>query len=394
VVTAGVAALGALTAATLSLIVARTVVTPPRKRTEDIRVLAVDVSANTITLSSTADSRLPGAYGFSFAGELGYARVGDIIDSDAEQVTRRIIDVGFGDLASASRGRLSGWYYFHPRELGFAYEDINLSTEFGPAPAWLFPARGAGTRWVIQVHGRAVRRQEALRAVPVFHEAGYTSLIVSYRNDGDAPASKDGLYALGDTEWHDVDVALSYAIDHGATDVVLMGWSMGGATVLQELTRSAAAGVIRGVVLESPVIDWVSALRFQGELRRLPEPVSAGAISLIGTTWGRRLTGQAMPIDLPRLDFVARAAELTVPILLMHSDDDGYIPIAASRALAAERPDIVTFQAFSIAAHTKLWNFDRIRWNSSIREWLSSPAVESTMLSPDPDASSTTSKSN
>ncbi len=70
-----------------------------------------------------------------------------------------------------------------------------------------------------------------------------------------------------------------------------------------------------------------------------------------------------------------RAGELHVPILLMHSDDDGYVPVTASRHLAAARPDIVTFEAFAVAAHTRLWNFDPVRWNSAISQWLA--ALES-----------------
>jgi pimeloyl-ACP methyl ester carboxylesterase len=73
---------------------------------------------------------------------------------------------------------------------------------------------------------------------------------------------------------------------------------------------------------------------------------------------------------MPRLDFVRRSADLHVPILLMHSDDDSFVPSTASRVLAEARPDIVTFEAFTGAGHTRLWNYDRARWNGAIRRWL------------------------
>ena len=75
-------------------------------------------------------------------------------------------------------------------------------------------------------------------------------------------------------------------------------------------------------------------------------------------------------IDLDRLDFVRRARELQVPILIMHSDDDGFVPSTASRALAVARPDIVTYVPFEVARHTKLWNYDREKWEGAIRDWL------------------------
>ncbi|MFM9918177.1 alpha/beta hydrolase family protein [Lacisediminihabitans sp. H27-G8] len=365
-----VGSIAALTVAGVTLVVARTVVTPPKRRPEDTRILSVDGAGDLITLSSTADSRLPGEYSLFFADGGGHARVGDIVAETPETVIRRLLAVDRGDLAHARRGRFSGWFYTGPADLGFPFQNVDIPTELGLAPAWLVPAEGPSTHWVIEVHGRAVRREETLRAVPVFRAAGYTSLLVSYRNDEDAPPSLDGRYGLGDTEWHDVEAALRYAIDHGATDVVLMGWSMGGATVLQTLTRSELAGVVRGIVLDSPVIDWVTALRFQGELLGLPNPIRTGVIALLGLKWAGRLTGQHVPIDLPRLDFVRRSADLHVPILLMHSDDDGFIPSTASLALAAARPDIVSYERFTIAGHTKLWNFDRARWNDAIAHWL------------------------
>jgi alpha-beta hydrolase superfamily lysophospholipase len=367
-----VVSLVAVASSVLTVLVARTVVTPPRRRPEDVSVLVVDPESATITLSDTPDALLPGEYSFWFAGGAGHAKLGEIIRRSEHTVTRRVISVDFGDLAKATRGRISGWFYLNPAELGVPFENVEITTEFGPAPAWLVPSAEPSTRWVIQVHGRAVNRAETIRAIPVFREAGYTSLLVSYRNDGDAPPSLDGRYGLGDTEWRDVEAAIGYAVEHGATDVVLMGWSMGGATVLQAVTRSPLATVVRGLVLDSPVVDWVTALRFQGTLLRLPAPVFSGVIALIGAGWARRLTGQGAAIDIGRLDFVRRSAELDLPILLLHSDDDGFVPPTASRALAEARPDIVTYESFSGARHTKLWNYDPPRWNAAITNWLAS----------------------
>jgi alpha-beta hydrolase superfamily lysophospholipase len=362
------AAAAAIAAGVVTVIFARTVVTPPTKRAEDVEILAND--DNTITLSATLDSLTPGRYSFWFDRDAGHARLGEILSYTPDTVTRQLLGVDFGDLDHAKRGRFSGWFYLSPADLGLPFSDVEIDTEFGAAPAWLVPAAGPSGRWMIGVHGRAVRRQETLRAVPVFHDEGYASLLVSYRNDGDAPRTPDNRYALGDTEWRDVEAAIQYAIDNGAREIVLMGWSMGGATVLQAVTRSPLAKFVRGIVLESPVVDWVSALKFQGTLNKVPKPLDRGVLGLLSQRWAGLLTGQAAPIDLKRLDFVRRANELRLPILLLHSDDDGYIPADASKALAAARPDIVTFEEFATARHTKLWNYDADRWNAAITAWL------------------------
>lgn len=362
------AALTAAAAAWLTVFFARTVLTPPTKRAEDVRILGWNES--TITLAPTIDALTPGRYSFWFSRDSGHARVGEILSYDAEEVTRELLGVDEGDLAGAQRGRFSGWFYLSPGDLGVPFENVSVETELGPAPAWLVPGTTETDRWVIGVHGRAVRREEAIRAVPVFREAGYASLLISYRNDGDAPGSADNRYALGDTEWRDVESAMQYAVAHGARRIVLMGWSMGGATVLQALTRSSLEYLVRGVVLESPVVDWVTALNFQGAINRLPVPLRRAVLELISAPWSRRITGQAEPINLKRLNFVARANELATPILVLHSDDDGYIPVTASVSLAKARPDIVTFEEFHTARHTRLWNYDSERWNATISRWL------------------------
>ncbi|QEE61309.1 lysophospholipase [Salinibacterium sp. dk2585] len=362
--------------------VARLVVTPPRRAIEDMRILDHDVDRGTITLTRTVDSVIEGRYGLWFDRDSGYAKVGDVMRLGANSVVRELHAVEEGTPRRGARCRLSGWYYRDPSELGVPFDEVDISTTIGAAPAWRVPAHDDLGRWVIQVHGRAVDRREVIRAVPVFRDAGFTSLLVSYRNDGLAPGSDDGLYALGDIEWLDVEAAIRFAVDNGAKQIILMGWSMGGATVLQAVSRSRLAHFVTGIVLESPVVDWVTALDHQAGTRHIPRVITATVYRLLTRPWGRVMTGQAAPIDLRRLDFVTRAMELRLPMLILHSDDDRFVPNSASRALAHARPDIVTFPEITGAGHTRVWNVDPERWTRMIREWLDARVSEPSSREP------------
>lgn len=363
-------AAAALLGAGVTTAVARGVVKPTRKRSEDIRVLGVNAAGDRVTLSATPDALLRGDYSLWFWQSAGHARIGAITGRTATTVTRELLGTDFGDLRAARTARMNGWFHLSPRELGYPHENVTVPTPVGAAPAWLIPAEGGSERWAVHVHGRGTRRPETLRGVPVFRHAGYTSLVVSYRNDEEAPPSADRRYALGDTEWEDVEAAVRFAVERGAREVVLVGWSMGGAVVLQTVLRSPLASHVGGIVLDSPVIDWVETLTFQGDARRLPRRVERGALGVLAAPWGRAVTGLGRPIDFGRLNVLERAQELTVPMLLLHSDDDGFVPSAGSRQLAATRPDLVTLVPFDVARHAKLWNYDRDRWNGAISSWL------------------------
>ncbi|UOQ88975.1 alpha/beta hydrolase [Agromyces endophyticus] len=371
IVAGAIAVVTAVATAFATVVFARKVVTPQAKRDDDVRIVGVDLAAGRITLAASDESRMHGRYGLWFEGDSGHARLADVDEERGGVVIRGIDAVDYGRLDRARRGRIDGWYFLGPWELDLPYRDVVVQTPLGPAPAWSVPAAAPTDRWVVQVHGRGAKRHEALRAVPPVHEAGWNSLLISYRNDGEAPESADRRYGLGGTEWEDVVAAVRFATARGAREIVLMGWSMGGMIALQAVLRSEEAREhLVGVVLDSPAVDWVDILRFQGTALGLPAGLGDLVAGVLGAPVGVGLTGAAAPIDLVALDLVARSGELATPMLLMHSTDDGFVPIDGSRRLAASRPDLVQFEEFTGARHTKLWNHDPERWTRLITAWL------------------------
>lgn len=354
-------------AALLVFSVARRVVIPA-KRPADTEILAVDTGAQTIELSRTPDTELAGRYGLFTSGTYGYVKLGAVLSADATTVRRKLLTQIEPGTRVDRDAAFSGWYYATPSELHVPWENVLIGSPAGPCPAWFFPAESS--TWVIQIHGRGVTRAECLRAVPVLHTAGFPNLVVSYRNDGEAPRSRSGAYALGAAEWRDVDAAIAYALRHGAERVLLMGWSMGGAVALQTAVNSGNRDRIAGLILESPVIDWRTVLRFQAKAVGVRAPLPDLAMSALSVPLTARLSGAEAAIPFDRLDMVARAEELAVPILILHSDDDGLVPADASHALRDARPDLVTMPRFTVARHTKLWNYDEAGWSAAIKDWL------------------------
>lgn len=361
------ASLTALSA--VSLRMARTVVTPAG-RVPNTRIVSLDTAAQTVTLERTDDTALPGRYGIFTLGTSDYLQLGSAVAEDGTTVTRKLLTHVSADDSLAAEAAFSGWYYDEPEQLRLPYRSVQIETPVGACPAWEFPADRDSGVWVIQVHGRGTTRAETLRAIPVFHALGITALAVSYRNDGEAPRSASGTYALGATEWIDVDAAIEHAAAHGARRIILMGWSMGGAMCLQVEALSTHRDLLAGLVLESPVVDWRTVLRYQSRLLKLPSPVLRLTERILDSGWGARLVRGDDAIPLDRLDRVAHADELRHPVLILHSDDDGFVPSDASHALASARPDLVTMETFEVARHTKLWNYDETRFTRVIQDWV------------------------
>lgn len=262
----------------------------------------------------------------------------------------------------------SGIYFATPTDAGLDASDIVISTAVGHAPAWRI--NGDMSTWAIHIHGLGSPRAGTLRGVQVATELGFTSLVVSYRNDGEGPTVGTGCSTLGAAETEDVEAAIGYAVRRGAERIVLFGWSMGAAIALRIANRSDFAPLVAGLVLDSPVLNWVEVIK--ANCQRAGFPRSAGLLVTPWLTVGKlsRLLGLPARIALREFVWVTRAEELAVPTLILHGSRDDSVPIRVSSALAKRRPDLVQLECFD-AGHTLTWNSDTERWRATVSAWLS-----------------------
>ena len=233
----GAAVSGSLATATYF---ARKVLTPDSRRPDDTEILAVE--ADRVTLAASPETVVPGRYGLWLDGGAGHARVGDILEryGHADTVVRRLVSVDKGELAPGTARWNSYYYWADPlTSVGLPYRDVAVEGELGPMPAWRLEPRTPNGQWAVLVHGRAARREECLRALPVLLQLGYTCLVVTYRNDPGAPPAPDGRYNLGLSEWRDVESALEYAAAAGASGATSWPTTPGSTTSPHRCATSA-----------------------------------------------------------------------------------------------------------------------------------------------------------
>jgi alpha-beta hydrolase superfamily lysophospholipase len=373
-VAGGLVAVAAVVASAMATVFARELVRPRRDQRDDVELLGI--GDDLVTLRADDMTLAPGYFGVWLESGAGHLRLGPVLDHDAHAgtVTRPLLGVDSGH-ARAGPGRWNQYFYTGTPHsaLGLPFVEVPVTTPLGAMPAWEVPAdSGVPTRttWAVLVHGRGATREECLRALPMLHGLGVPALVVSYRNDIDALSSPGGRYQLGDVEWRDVEAAVEYALGNGAEDVVLFGWSMGGAIALQLASRSPVADRISGLVLDAPVLDWRDVMRFHARANRVPSRIGRMSEGVLESPRRRRLAGIDEPVSLDRLDWVSRAAELSLPVLIVHSEDDEFVPNGPSRRLAAERPDLVTYLPVAGARHTQEWNLDPRVWDSAVATFL------------------------
>jgi pimeloyl-ACP methyl ester carboxylesterase len=323
----------------------------------------IDVGTESITVRAAnrraaAAASQPGIYGLQY--DCGYGQVSDILSQDRKRgtVTRRFAVVQ-GDAPQEGDGaRIDSFAYpLDPLVAqGLQWENVDVDCDGRANPAWMLP--GDPSRWAILVHGKGASRGETLRVLPLLRDDGWTCLATTYRNDPEC--EQTGKYGFGAVEWEEVEAAVDFAVEHGATEVLLVGYSMGGGIALSSLGRSPLSHLVRGVILDAPMTNLREIVRLRSKAMRVPPPLAGRAMNRAIARSG---------VGWTELDYHAAWAYDALPVLLFHGDDDDVIPVALSDTFAANRANI-TYHRVPGAGHVRSWNTDRARYESAVRDFL------------------------
>lgn len=215
--------------------------------------------------------------------------------------------------------------------LSLPFQVVRIETPLGPSEAWLVPAKAEERGRAIYVHGIAGAREDGYRHLDMLHEAGWSVMLISYRNDPTAPAGPEGMYGFGLLEWPDLEAAVArFSPGPDGPGLLVVADSMGGAILGQFLRQSPLADRVAAVALDSPGLSFkavIGHLAAQGG-KPLPWAMAWAADKLLPQLTSLPL-GQAEVLD----GFVAYPG----PLFIAHGAGDRIVPIQPSQDLAAGR---------------------------------------------------------
>lgn len=340
----------------------------PERGLRPLDLEVIEICEDQITLKITSQTenahwRRDGAWGLRWDG--GCAQVGEIQQIDTQKVVREFVPLT-GNLKRGDMVRLDAFPF--PDDLqqafGLPTQKLVFSSPLGVFHGFFIAAHR--NTWVIFVHGKRDHPpRKPLRAypiIPVVTKLGFPSMIITYRNDLGTPASPDGYHWHGLTEWKDLEGAARYALEHGAEELILVGYSMGGAIVMNFLYQSPLAKKVQRAILDAPMLDLSATIDLGAQMKGLPNVLSS---------IGRFIAGIRFKIDWKSLDYLSRTNELRVPILLFHGDADTTVPVETSEALARARPDIVEYHPVPGATHIRSWNMNPAAYETAVHYFLS-----------------------
>ena len=216
-------------------------------------------------------------------------------------------------------------------DFGLEYRKVSIrSTDGLELAGWWVPGSHP-SRAVVLVSGLEGEKSDehVLKSAPIYAGAGYGVLMIDLRAQGDSEGER---ITMGYEEVRDVRGAIYWLEQRGfaPSDVVLHGFSMGGATVL----RAAPGSRVAAVVEEGSYASLPLILR-----QRLPEVSGLPALFTPGMFIMGKLFLGIDPWAVQPEEDAQRLCEEGVRLLIIHSKDDEEVPFEHGERIKKACPE-------------------------------------------------------
>jgi pimeloyl-ACP methyl ester carboxylesterase len=190
-----------------------------------------------------------------------------------------------------------------PAALGLVAEEVWIASgtgdEQGRLHSWWIPASNPGSSTLLYLHGNDGNVGTELNRVARLRAIGFNVLLIDYRGYGRSTGGEPSESKV----YEDAESAWNFLVTRKRIDpsqIMIYGHSLGGAVAIELATHHQAA---EGLIVENTFTSMVDMAKFENY--------------------------NVFPISLllnQRFDSIAKAAQLQLPVLIVHGTRDEIVP--------------------------------------------------------------------
>ncbi len=240
------------------------------------------------------------------------------------------------------------------------YEDVHLVADDGTPLYARYYHTADGAPIQIQMHGYRGSYQDFCGGFQLARELGHNILLVHQRAHG---KSGGRVITFGIRERVDCRLWADYMAEkYPDVPILLCGVSMGAATVLMA-TELDLPNTVRGVIADCPYTEPAAIIRkVCRENLHLPPMLTMPLVRLSAVVYGGfRLSDASATRAL---------AQTALPVLLIHGEEDGFVPCEMSRELAAACVSPVTLLTVPGADHGISYMVDTPAYTRAVKTFI------------------------
>jgi len=131
--------------------------------------------------------------------------------------------------------------------------------------------------------------------------------------------------------------------------------------ILSLLYQSQLADKVVGIILDAPMANFGATVDLGAMQLGVPQ---------VFITIGKFISSFRFDINWEELNYISRADQLTIPLLLIHGNEDVTVPVQISDSLATRWSGMLTYVPIGGATHIRSWNMNPGLYESEVSRFI------------------------